>query len=299
MYMSGTGGTSQFANFTSLCMAMELAAGFAKSVGVRRKDEAHKDVAKLLDSTMYDSGTPAEPTSDLGKVCSKILGKGIVGRVEEYPKLNNRLKHYGSGKDAEYFYNNVDNITEIMRRLRADAAYVILLGLVKLYGADGAPARTDENHRTSSVILGMVEDCVDRHGTGEPYGSVEEKIRGLGELVENDALKSNEKIYDNARLVLDTFEMLVRAAETLRAPGGEAGLRELIRECEGIMPDRLKPSKYELTGEYDERVSRAWLLDVAHAAVMWMDRGFRAVRMIPFIAQHGRTPRVRFDPDVF
>ena len=123
-----------------ICMAMELAAGFAKSVGIGPNDGSHKGAAGLIGSTIQRNGTtPAVPESDLAKVCSKVLGEGVVGRVEAYPEFNNRLKHYGSGNHAMYFDSNVNHIQGLMRRLRTDAAYTILLCLEKLYGTGNPP----------------------------------------------------------------------------------------------------------------------------------------------------------------
>lgn len=277
MYVAGTGGANQFANFASMCMAMELAAGFAKSVGVGPDDQIHKDMAGLSGDAMRGGGAaPVEPISDLAKVCRKILGDRVVGRVEEYPRLNNRLKHYGRGKDAEYFYSNVGKITETMRRLRADAAYVILLGLVKLYGAEGMPEKAGKNRRTSSIILGMLEDCLDRHGAGGSDGIVE-KIRRLEAMVENEAVKDGWDEYYVARSVLYVFRLLVGAAETLDAPDVANGMRALVWEYEGAMPKAFKPSKYALVGEYTDTALHAWLVNVMHEVVTWVDDEFDAV----------------------
>ena len=300
MYMAGTGGASQFANFTSLCMALELAADFAKSVGIRPDDKIHKAAANLLGDAVRGGGsTPAEPKSYLGKVCRKILGDGVVERVEEYPQLNNRLKHYGSGTGIEYFNNNVDKITEIMRRLRADAAYVILLGLVKLYGTEGVPARVNENRHISSIMLGMVEDCVDRHGADGLDDGVEEKIRRLEELVENEAVKNRWGEYDTACSVLYTFRMLVRAAEMLDAPDGADGMRALVRECEDVLLDKMKPSKYELVGEYTDMAMHAWLVNIVHSAAMWMDDKFGIAIEMLHGAQKGGTSHGMFGRGAF
>ena len=300
MYVSGTGGTSQFANFTSLCMAMELAAAFAKSMRVRPNDDVHIGAAGLLGNTMRHSGaTDAEPTSGLAKVCSKILGMGIVERVEEYPRLNNRLKHYGCSKDAEHFTNDVGEIAEIMSRLRADAAYIILLGLVKLYGIDGLPAQVDESRRISSVVLGMVEDCVDRHGAGGLDGGVVEKIRKLEEMVENKYVMQCWGGSYTAHLMLDTFRVLVRAAGMLGAPDKADGIPALVRECEGFLPDKMKPSKYKLVGKYTDTALYAWLGNAAYAAVVWMDGKFGVAHEILRAARQGGASRVRFDRGVF
>ena len=300
MYMGGTGGTSQFANFTSLCMAMELAACFAESAGVRPDDGIHEDAARLRGGTIRDNdAAPAKPTSHLARVCRKILGGGVVSRVEEYPKLNNRLKHYGRDKDVEYFNSNVDKIMEITENLRADAAYVILLGLAKLYGTEDVPARVDENRRTSSVILGMVEDCVDRHGAGELDGGIEEKILKLGETVENEAVKADERMYGNAHGVLVTFVVLVKAAKILDAPDCTDHMRGFVRECEDILPVVWRPSKYEVVGEYTDMAMHAWLGNIVHEAVVWMDGKFVGVYERIHGMRYGGTSQVRGNSGVF
>ena len=300
MYMSGTGGASQFANFTSLCMSLELAASFAKSVGIGPDDSIHKDTTRLLGYTIRGSDSmPAKPRSGLAKVCCKILGYEVVRRVEEYPKLNNRLKHYGSDADAEYFNSNVDNIREIMRRLRVDAAYVILLGLMKSYGTEGVPARADKNRRASSVILGMVGDCVDRHSADNLDCGVEEKIRRLRKMVENDTVKSNRRTYNDARSALGAFEMLIRAAGMLGAPDGADSIRTLVREYEDVLPSRLKPSESGLVRKYDEKMPHDWLVDVAYVVVVWMDRKFHAVYEMLHVKNYGWTSPFGYDSNVF
>ena len=300
MYMSGTGGTSQFTNFTSLCMAMELAAGFAKSVGIRPDDEAHKGAAGLLNDAIQSNGTTnTAPESDLAKVCSKVLGKGIVERVEEYPELNNRLKHYGSDKDAEYFNNNVNYIQRLMRRLRADAAYFIMLGLMKLYGTENPPTLPSKFSRASQVILSMIEDCLGRHGAKHVDGSVESKIRWFADFIEQDAIKSEKAGYDNKRLVLGTLETLVTAAGMLDTPDGLAGVRALARELKDAVQGDLKPSEYGLDIEHDEELLCAWLEDVTHSIVVWMDGQFHHMYVRLHVARHGRTSRVKCDPGIF
>ena len=300
IYMSGTGGTSQFTNFASLCMSMELAAGFAKSVGIGPDDESHKGAAELLGSTIpSNDATPAAPESDLAKVCSKVLGEGAVRRVEEYPKLNNRLKHYGGYKDAEYFSNNVNNIMEILYGLRADAAYIILLGLVELYGTGSVPVRAGKNHRMSSVILGMIEDCVNRHGAERVDGGVEMKIQRLMDFIENDTIKSEKVTYDITRPVLRILMMLVKAAKMLDMPDRLAGVCALVREYEDVIPDRLKPSEHNLDIEHDEKALRIWLVRITYDVVLFMDDQFHHTYGIMHIAQYGRESERKCDEAVF
>ena len=300
IYIAGTSGTSQFVNFTSLCMALELAASFTKSVGVRPDDNCHKGAANLLCNTIHSKGkTSVAPISDLAKVCCKVFGAGIVERVGEYPDLNNRLKHYGNDESAKHFDSNVDDIMNIMRRARLDAAYFILLGLLKLYGTKDMPKQMDQNLRISSIILGMVEDCTDRHSAGGLDVSIQEKIQKLEEIVENKAVKSNKAIYDNVKLVLYTFRMLVKTAGILTESDGVNDIRTLINEYEDILPNSLKPSKHGLVGRYNENTLHTWLIHVVHVAVNWMDGGFGSMYTILHVAKYGRTSDVKCDPDVF
>lgn len=300
LYLSGTGGTSQFTNFTSLFMSLELAAGFVRSRKIGPDDASHKHAASLLGCTIRRRGTdPAKSDSPLVKSCRKTLGDGMARRVRKYLELNNRLKHYGrDDSDAEYFNSNVKDIQETMRRLRSDAAYVILLGLVKLYGTR-PPARASKTSRTSQVILGMIEDCVDRHGAKGADGSVEAKIRRLMDVVENEAVKSEKAIYDSIRSGLSTLEMVARAAGMLCAPDGPERVREMVSEYENVAPDGLKPSKYGLVGEYGEKDLRVWLLHLAHTLVVWMDGQFSAVYVIRHVARYGRESDIKCDPGVF
>lgn len=123
-YLSGTGGTSQFTNFTSLFMSLEVAVAFAKSRGIRPDDAIHKHAAALLGDAVRGSGIdPTKSKSKLVKTCLKTFSKAMAGRINEYSKINDRLKHYGSDtNDANYFNSS---IMGRMRRLRADAAYAI------------------------------------------------------------------------------------------------------------------------------------------------------------------------------
>lgn len=299
LYMGGTGGTNQFTNFTSLLMSLELAVGFAKSKGMTSNDTAHKAAALLIDAIRWSGIDPTKTDSPLVKSCRVILGDAMAGRVYEYTKLNNRLKHYGSESQTEYFNKNVKGIHDLMRGLRVDAAYVILLGLTKLYGTGSQPARASKASRTSRVVLGMIEDCLDRRSADEVNGNVESKIQYLMDFIENDALKSEKFTYDNSRLVLCTFETLVKVARMLDTPGSLAGVRALARELKDVLPDNLEPSKNRLDVEHDEEALHTWLKFIAYRAVRWMDDQFHHAYVILHIAQHGRESEVKCDPDRF
>ena len=139
LYWSGTGGASQFTNFTSLFMSLELAVAFAKLMGIRPDDTTHKHAAALLGDAVRGSGIdPAKSRSDLVKTCLEILDKSMVGRINEYLKFNNRLKHRGHNVNEVKYVNN-SGIVGLMGRLRADAAYVILLDLEKSHGTGNPP----------------------------------------------------------------------------------------------------------------------------------------------------------------
>ena len=300
LYLSGTGGANQFTNFTSLLMSLELAVGFAKSMKVGPGDESHERAAALLDTIRWRGIDPAESESSLVKSCSEILDSVMTGRVYEYTKLNNRLKHYGrKTKDAKYFDNNVAKIQEVMRGLRVDAAYVILLGLTKLHGTESPPARASKASHTSQVILGMIEDCVDRRGADGVDGGVESKIRRLMDFIENDAIKSEKFTYDDFRLVLCICETLVKAARMLDTPGGLAGVRALTREFMDIVPEGWKPAKLGYDIEHDENELHAWLKFITHSVVIHMDSQFHHTHVILHVAQHGRTSGIECDPDIF
>lgn len=300
LYLSGTDGASQFTNFTSLFMSLELAAGFARSRKIGPNNASHKHAASLLGCTIRRRGTdPAKTKSGLVKSCRKTLGDGMARRVRKYLEINDSLKHYRNrDSDAKRFNHSVKDMQETMRGLRVDAAYVILLGLVKLYGTR-PPARASKTRRASQIILGMIEDCVDRHGAEGMDGGVVAKIRRLMDVVENEDVKSKKAIYDDTRSGLSTLEMVAKAAGMLCAPGGPERVREMVREYESVAPDRLKPSKYGLVGEYGEKDLRVWLLHLAHTLVVWMDGQFRAVYVIRHVAQHGRTSRFKCDAGVF
>ena len=301
LYMGGTGGTYQFGNFANLFMSLELAVGFAESLGITWDDASHKRAARLRGHAAHWHGpAPVGRDSKLIEKCSKVLGNRMAGRICEYLALNNRLKHYGRHTgDAEYFNDSVMEIHETIRMLRIDAAYIILLGLVKLYEKPAPPALTSKAHHTSQAILRMIEDCVDRHGAGGVGGGVEEKIRVLREVVENDALKSHEVVYGNARSSLDAFEMLVGVAGMLDAPDGADGIRETVRKYEDILPKGLKPSEYGLSREYGENALHDGLVNIAHSVIVWMDGGFRAVYTLQHVARYGRTSSFRCDPAEF
>ena len=301
MYMSGTGGTDQFSNFTNLFMSLELAIGFAESMCITWDDVSHKYAARLHgDIVRRHVPMPVMRNSKFIRKCNKVLGNEAAGRICEYPALNNRFKHYvRHPRDVEYFSNNVKKIMEIIGRLRADAAYAILLGFVKLYGVENVPARVDENHRTSSVILGMVKDCLDRHSTGKLGDSVEDKIDELWLMVGNEAVQSIRCVYYDAASSLSAFGMLVKAAGILDTPDGAGDMRKLVHEHEDILQDWLEPSEHEPASEYDENTLCAGLESIAYDAVMWMDREFHAVHTILRAAECFRVLGVKHEPDVF
>ena len=300
LYVGGTGGASQFTNFTSLLMSLELAVGFAKSEGIASNDAPHK-VAKLLIDTIRWSGIdPTKSDSTLIKSCRVILGDMMAGRVYEYTKLNNRLKHYGrNAGDAKYFDKNVDKIYEVIRGLRVDAAYVILLGLIRLYGTGRPPTRADKTYRASQFILGMIGDCVDRHGAASVGGGVEPKIQHLVDFIENDAIKSERVIYDNTSPVLLILMTLVKAARMLGEPDGLADVRALVRKYDDAVPDNLKPAKYGFDIEHDEEALRNWLVSITHSAVVWMDSQFHHTCVALHNAQFGKTSGIKCNTAIF
>ena len=264
LYMGGTGGTNQFINFTSLFMSLELAVGFAKSKCITPNDDCHKAAALLIDTIHWDGIDPTTSKSPLVKSCRAILGDVMAGRVNEYIALDNRLKHYGRDtRDAKYFDSNIDKIYEIMRGLRVDAAYVILLGLTRLYGTGSPPARANKARRTSQFMLGMIEDCVDRHSAESVDGGAEPKIQRLMDFIENDAIKSRQVTYDDTRQVLRILMMCVKAARMLGAPDEMEGVRALVRECEDVVPDIFKPAKLKFDVEHDEEALCGWLEFIA------------------------------------
>lgn len=300
LYMSGTGGASQFTNFTSLFMSLELAVGFAESEGITSNDTHHKVVALLIDAIRWSGIDPIKSGSTLVKSCRAILGDVMAGRVYKYTKLNNRLKHHWRNtEDAKYFDNNIDKISEIMHGLRVDAAYVILLGLIKLYGTGSPPAPVSKTHRTSQLILCMIKDCVNRHGAESVDGDVEQKIRYLVEFIENDGIKSNEAVYDSTSLVLRELIMLVKAARMLDAPDGLKGVRALVRKHEDIVPDRLKPTKLGFDIDHDEDELHNWLVFIVHSVVMWMDSQFHHTYVIQHVAQFGKESWIKCDAAPF
>ena len=296
-YLSGTGGTSQFTNFTSLFMSLELAVAFAKSMRIRPDDEIHKHAAALLGDAVRGSGIdPTNSKSRLVKACLKTLDKAMAGRINEYSKINGRLKHYGrDANDTKYF----NNIVGRMRRLRADAAYAILLGLERSCGTGSPPALPSKSSRTSQVILNMIEDCVDRHGAEHVDGGMDAKIRWFADFIENDAIRSEKVVYDNACLVLGSLETLVRAARMLDMPDGLAGVHALAHEFKDAVPDNLKPSKMELDVEHDEEALCAWLEYVTYSIVAWMDDQFYNMYVRLHVARYGRTSGMKCDPDRF
>lgn len=298
LYMSGTGGTSQFANFTSLYMSMETAVAFAKSIGVRSDDELHKDASSLLDSVIINTGAiPIKRKSKLTKTCCKVLGNGIADRMEMYSTINNHLKHYLGGQDGK-FLNNIDNIMEVMRGLRNDAAYVILLGLIKLYGQHTFLHKITKP-TDLQVLLNMIEDCVDRHCVEKVCGSVDAKIQRLRNLIENDAVKSNKDVYDHTRLVLDALNMLTKAARTSDTSDELCGVRKLVFKFECTMPDMYKPSKYGLVGEYDDVALYSGLLSITYCLVLDMDRQFGDVDTIIHLDKYGVGSGIQCKPGRF
>ena len=309
LYLSGTGGTSQFTNFTILFMSLELAVGFAKSKSVRPDDAIHKHAAALLGDAVRGGGIdPAGSESLLIKSCRETLGEVMTWRINEYRTFNNRLKHYlrpntdkdkdREEEDARRFESTVKDIPELMRRLRADTAYSILLGLEKRYGTGNPPTLPGKFSRASQVILNMIEDCLGRHGAKHVDGGVESKIRWFADFIEQDAIKSEKAGYDNKRLVLCTLETLVKAAGMLDTPDGLAGVRALARELKDAVPDDLKPSEYGLDIEHDEELLCAWLEDVTHDIVLWMDGQFHHMYASLHVARYGRTSR-KCDPGIF
>lgn len=300
LYMGGTGGASQFTNFTSLLMSLELAVGFAKSEGITSNDASHKAAALLIDTIRWSGIDPTKSGSSLVESCRVILGDVMAGRVYEYTKLNNRLKHYGRNtEDAKYFDKNVDKIYEIIRGLCVDAAYVILLGLIRLYGTGSPPTRANKTHRTSQLILGTIEDCVDRHGAESVGGGVEPKIQRLMDFIENDAIKSEKVTYDTTSPVLRMLMTLVKAARMLGEPDGLAGVRALVREYEDVVPDDLKPAKYGFDVEHDEEALHKWLVLITRSAVVWMDSQFHHTYVTLHIAKFGRTSGIKCDAAIF
>lgn len=300
LYMGGTGGANQFINFTSLLMSLELAVGFAESENITSNDASHKEVKLLIDIIRWRGIDTAGSKSDLVKSCRRILGDMMAGRVCECIKLNNRLKHYKrSTEDAKYFDNNVDKINEVIRGLRIDAAYVILLGLIRLYETESPPMRTAETHRTSQLILNMIEDCVDRHGAARVDGGVEAKIQRLMDFIENDDIKSEKITYDLTRPVLRLLMILVKAARMLGESDGLTDVRSLMREHEDVIPDDLKPPKYKFDIEHDEEALHDWLVRIAHSAVVWMDSQFHITSVISYIAKFGRTSGIKCDKAIF
>ena len=297
-YLSGTGGTSQFTNFTSLFMSLELAVAFAKSMRIRPDDEIHKHAAALLGDAVRGSGIdPTKSKSNLVKTCLKTFSKAMAGRINEYSKINRRLKHYGRDADDAKYFNS--SITGRMRRLRADAAYAILLGLEKSCGTGNPPALPSKFSRTSQVILNMTEDCMDRHGAERVDGGVDAKMRWLADFIENDAIRSEKAVYDNVCSVLRSLETLVKAARMLDMPARLAGVHALAREFKDAVPDNLKPSKMKLDVEHDEEALCAWLGYVTYSIVAWMDDQFRNMYMRLHVAEHGRTSEMKCDPDRF
>ena len=301
LYLSGTGGTNQFSNFTNLFMSLELAVSFAASQRITPKDVYHTHAARLHgDTVRWRGATSDNRDSSFIKDCRKVLDKKMVGRICEYRTLNNRLKHYGRRvEDAKYFNDAVKAIYDPIARLRVDTAYVILLGLVKLYGKPSPPALENKARRTSKVILGMIADCMDRHSEKALDGGAGSKINSLMDVVNNEAIKSEKDLYYHASLAFKTFKMLVAAAGMLKASGVTDEMRTLVREYEDIAPDVLKPSKRGLVGEYDADVLLNWLLGTTDHVVRWMDGKFHIVYGVLHVARYGRKSFVKFDPIIF
>lgn len=283
LYLSGTDGTSQFTNFASMFVSLEIAVGFAKSKSIRPDDAIHKPAAVLLGDAVHGGGggiDPAGSESPLIKSCHETLGEAMAWRINEYLTFNNRLKHYlrpntdknknREDEDAKRFESTVKDISQLMRRLRTDAAYTILLDLEKSHGTENRPTLPSKSNRMSQFILNMIEDCLDRYVAEGVDGGVEAKIQSLRDLVENETPES-KAVYDRSRSMLNKLGMLVEAARMLDMPDGLAGARILTRKLQDVVPDSQKPSEYGLDIEHDEKDLHDWLEYIAYSAVVDMD----------------------------